>query len=179
MKFFRELKRRRVLNTAWLYVVGGWLALQVVEVLSAAGLPPSTMRNLLIFLLLGFPVAVVVGWFYDITKEGISRTGRLKEGETLPKLGFTDHILLAGLVLVIAMDAYILSFPSPQEPVVQPSVAQRAGRRVATVSHPHGRLTRAGAGNQQGAEPGRSEPGHPGKGTCGDGDAGRKDQFSR
>jgi TolB-like protein len=125
MKFFRELKRRRVLHTAWLYVVGGWIALQVVEVLSAAGLPPSTMRNLLIFLSLGFPVAVVVGWFYDITKDGISRTGPLKEGETLPKLGFIDHILMAGLVLVIAIDAYILSFPSPQESVVQPSVAQQ------------------------------------------------------
>ena len=36
-KFLRELKRRRVLNTAFLYVVGAWVALQVVEVLAGAG----------------------------------------------------------------------------------------------------------------------------------------------
>ena len=40
MRFLRELKRRRVLHTASIYVVGAWIALQVVEVLSEAGLPP-------------------------------------------------------------------------------------------------------------------------------------------
>jgi len=113
--FLRELKRRRVLHTASLYVVGAWIALQVVEVLSGAGLPPSTMRSLLVILSFGFPLALVIGWFFDISKEGIVKTGPLIEGERLPTLKFIDHVLLVGLVLVVAIDGYILSFPPPEE----------------------------------------------------------------
>jgi tetratricopeptide (TPR) repeat protein len=125
-RFLRELKRRRVLNTAFLYVIGAWIALQVVEVLSGAGLPPSTMRNLLIILSFGFPLALIVGWFFDISTEGIKKTGPLKEGEQLPNLKFLDHVFLAGLILVVAMDAYILSFPTPQDtPVVSSTTSQQ------------------------------------------------------
>ena len=124
--FLRELKRRRVLHTASLYVLGSWIALQVVEVLSEAGLPPSTMRNLLVGLSFGFPLALVIGWFFDISAEGIEKTGPLKQDEKLPKLKFIDHVLLVGLLLVVAMDAYILSFPPPQEVLVVSSpVSQR------------------------------------------------------
>jgi TolB-like protein len=124
--FLRELKRRRVLRTASLYVVGAWVALQVVEVLSGAGLPPSTMRNLLIILSFGFPVAIIAGWFFDISKDGISKTGPLGEGESLPELKFIDHVLLAGLMIVVAVDTYILSFPAPEaDDVVVTRTAQQ------------------------------------------------------
>ena len=93
-QFLRKLKHRRVLHTASLYVVCAWVALQVVEVLSGAGLPPSTMRNLLVILSCGFPIALVTGWFFDISKEGIVKTGPLKEGEHLPQLKFIDHVFL-------------------------------------------------------------------------------------
>jgi TolB-like protein len=113
--FLRELKRRRVLHTASLYVVGAWIALQVVEVLSGAGLPPSTMRNLLVLLSIGFPIALVIGWFFDISKEGIVKTPPLAEGEQLPALKFIDHVLLLGLLLVVVIDGYILSFQPPSD----------------------------------------------------------------
>jgi len=125
MKFLRELKRRRVLRTASLYVLGAWIALQVVEVLSGAGLPPSTMRNLLIALSFAFPLALIAGWFFDISKDGIEKTGPLKAGEQLPRLKFIDHLLLAGLILVVAMDVYILSFPPPEDILVVKSASQQ------------------------------------------------------
>ncbi len=125
MRFLRELKRRRVLRTASLYVLGAWIALQVVEVLSGAGLPPSTMRNLLIALSFAFPLALIVGWFFDISKDGIEKTGPLKTGEQLPELKFVDHLLLAGLILVVTMDVYILSFPPPGDILVVNSASQQ------------------------------------------------------
>ena len=115
--FLRELKRRRVLHTVSLYVVGAWIALQVVEVLSGAGLPPSTMRNLLVLLSFGFPIALIAGWFFDISKDGITKTGPLTAGEQLPELKFIDHALLAGLLIVMGMDVYILSLPPPDDDV--------------------------------------------------------------
>jgi hypothetical protein len=81
--FLREMKRRRVLNTAWLYVAGAWISLQVVEVLSGAGLPPEAMRRLLVVLSIGFPLALTAGWFFDISREGITRTRPLPPGEEL------------------------------------------------------------------------------------------------
>jgi TolB-like protein len=123
--FLRELKRRRVLHTASLYVVGGWIALQVVEVLSEAGLPPSTMRHLLIVLSAGFLPALVIGWFFDITSDGISRTDPLQDDEQLPRLKLVDYTLLAGLALVVATDVYILSFPAPQDVQAEASSASQ------------------------------------------------------
>ncbi len=131
MRFLHELKRRRVLRTASLYVLGAWIALQVVEVLSGAGLPPSTMRNLLIALSFAFPLALIAGWFFDISKDGIEKTGPLKAGEQLPKLKFIDHLLLAGLVLVVAMDVYILSFPPPED--VQLVTTQTSQQRTIAI----------------------------------------------
>jgi adenylate cyclase len=126
-QFLRKLKHRRVLHTASLYVVGAWISLQVAEVLSGAGLPPSTMRNLLVILSCGFPLALIIGWFFDISKEGIVKTGPLKEDEKLPQLKFIDYILLTGLILVVAIDGYILSFPPPSEApaVASPASTQR------------------------------------------------------
>ena len=116
--FFRELKRRRVLRTAALYVAGAWIALQVVEVLAGAGLPPGTMRQLLVTLSAGFPLVLVVGWYFDITVNGITRTGPLARGESSPDLQFADYVLVAALLLVVATDAYILSLPPPAEAVL-------------------------------------------------------------
>lgn len=114
-QFLRELKRRRLLHTASLYVVGAWIALQVAEVLSGAGLPPSTIRNLLIILSAGFPVALLFGWFFDVSKEGIRRTGPLGKEEQPPDLKFIDFVLLCGIVIVVLVDAYVLSLPLPSE----------------------------------------------------------------
>jgi len=126
-RFIRELKRRRVLHTASLYVVGAWIALQAVEVLSEAGLPPGTMRQLLLALSLGLPLVLILGWFFNISTEGIERTGALAPDEALPALHFTDHVLLGGLFLVVFVAAYVLSF-SPtalQEPGQQTAARQR------------------------------------------------------
>jgi len=113
--FLRELKRRHVLNTASLYVVGAWVALQVVELLSEAGLPPSAIRNLLILVSIGFVPVLVSGWFFDVSVKGISRTRAADSDEPLPDLEFIDHLLLAGLIIVVIGSLYTLSFP-PQEP---------------------------------------------------------------
>lgn len=131
--FLRELKRRRVLHTASLYVVGAWIALQVFEVLSGV-LPPSAMQNLLLLLSAGFPVALVVGWFFDISKEGIVRTCPAVEGEALPELKFIDHLLLLGLALVVVIDVWVLAISADKEAPPPPSPAIAQQRTVAVLS---------------------------------------------
>ena len=74
MVLLREIKRRKVLQTLSLYVVGCWVVLQVIEVLSEAGLPPTTMRHVLVAMSIGFPFVLIIAWFFDISKEGVTRT---------------------------------------------------------------------------------------------------------
>ena len=125
MVFLREIKRRKVLHTLSLYVVGCWVVLQVIEVLSGAGLPPTTMRNVLIAMSVGFPLVLVVAWFLDISKEGITRTLPRSDDEELPSLNPGDHALFIGLVAVLVLNAYVLSSPAPISTVSEPVIEQR------------------------------------------------------
>lgn len=66
--FFKEVWRRRVLQVAIPYGIGSWLIVQVAEViLDAFEAPPWVMQGLLVVLVLGYPVAVVLAWIFDIT----------------------------------------------------------------------------------------------------------------
>jgi adenylate cyclase len=67
-----ELKERKVLRVAIAYIVVVWIVMQVGEVtFEALKLPDWSQSLLVIFSLLGFPIALVMAWAYEITPEGI------------------------------------------------------------------------------------------------------------
>ncbi len=73
--FFAELKRRKVYSVAIAYVVAGWaLAQGVAQVLPVFDIPNWVVRLLVVLIVLGFPVALTVSWFFDFTRYGIVRT---------------------------------------------------------------------------------------------------------
>jgi TolB-like protein/Flp pilus assembly protein TadD len=79
-----ELKRRRIYHVASVYAVAAWVVLQVAKLLvDALFLPPAALTALLVVVLLGFPVAMVATWLYDLTPEGVERTARAR-AETAP-----------------------------------------------------------------------------------------------
>ena len=74
-KFFAELKRRRVYTVAVTYAVVGWLLIQVVtQVFPPFEIPNWGERLAIVAILLGFPIALIFAWIYDITSHGIVRT---------------------------------------------------------------------------------------------------------
>ena len=74
-RFFAELKRRRVFRVMAVYGVVGFVLLQVVDlVVPALLLPEWTYRFIALILLLGFPVAIVLAWAFEMTPEGVRRT---------------------------------------------------------------------------------------------------------
>jgi len=101
--FFGELRRRRVFTTAGLYVVGAWLVMQAADVFFPGwGIPDTGINVLLVAAIIGFPVALVFGWFFNITTHGIMRTapaGAEFVGEPRPLKG-NDYFVLAMLLLV-------------------------------------------------------------------------------
>ena len=73
--FFDELKRRKVYSVAIAYVVGGWaLAQGIAQVLPVFDTPNWVVRLLVVLIVLGFPVALTLSWFFDFTRYGIVRT---------------------------------------------------------------------------------------------------------
>ena len=74
-KFFAELKRRKVYSVAIAYVVAGWaLAQGVAQVFPVFDIPNWVVRLIVLLIVLGFPVALVLSWFFDLTRYGIVRT---------------------------------------------------------------------------------------------------------
>ena len=73
--FFAELKRRKVYSVAIAYLVGGWaLAQGIAQVLPVFDAPIWVVRLLVVLIVLGFPVALTLSWFFDFTRYGIVRT---------------------------------------------------------------------------------------------------------
>jgi len=80
-QFFVELKRRKVYRVAVAYIVGAWVLVQVVtQVFPYFDVPTWEIRIVILALCLGFPVAVVLAWVFDITPSGIKRTEEAPSG---------------------------------------------------------------------------------------------------
>lgn len=83
--FFRELKRRKVLRTSIYYLVLSWVVLQVGGVvLPALGVNgEQASRVLLMLALLGFPIMLIVTWYFQLTPRGVVRTTSFVERRVL------------------------------------------------------------------------------------------------
>ena len=74
--FFGELKRRNVYKVAVAYAIVGWLVMQVAStVVPALHLPDTITTAVVVLTLLGFPIALVLAWAFELTPEGIKRAG--------------------------------------------------------------------------------------------------------
>ena len=106
MRLISELKRRNVFRMAVLYVVAAWLVMQVAEVvIGLANLPEWIGPTLLAVLAIGFPIALVISWFYEITPEGIALEKDVPGGASIThatgrRMDFiVIAVLSAGLIL--------------------------------------------------------------------------------
>src|ERR1700730_13913423 len=104
--FFEELKRRKVYRVAIAYIVAGWaLAQGLAQVLPVFEISNSAIRVVIALLLIGFPVALVLAWVFDVTPQGIRAT---------PSIASAGHrrrniiMLLATGVIISAAAGFFL-----------------------------------------------------------------------
>jgi TolB-like protein/Tfp pilus assembly protein PilF len=112
-RLYDELKRRRVIRVATLYVLALWPVIQIIDILAPAiGISGLAMRNLLFTFAAGLPVALTIAWFYDLNREGLVRTGDdgadAGSGRALIGRG-AEAAVIAALVLVIGVLFYLQS----------------------------------------------------------------------
>ncbi|PYK52768.1 MAG: hypothetical protein DME48_14250 [Verrucomicrobia bacterium] len=73
--FFAELKRRNVYKVAVAYAVAGWaLAQGIAQVFPVFDIPNWAVRLIVLGIVIGFPIALVIAWAFELTPEGIKRT---------------------------------------------------------------------------------------------------------
>ncbi len=81
-QFFAELKRRKVFKVAAVYGAGAFIILQVADILGQGlRLPESFLPFITAVVLLGFPLALLLAWAFEVTPEGVQRTSDATEGE--------------------------------------------------------------------------------------------------
>ena len=105
LSFYTELKRRNVFKVAIVYIVVAWLLLQVSDTLGPAlHLPEWFVSAVAFLLILGFPVAIIFAWAFDLTPEGLKRETNAEH--TAPMAGKTgkklNYIVVAALVLALS-----------------------------------------------------------------------------
>jgi serine/threonine-protein kinase len=101
--FFRELRHRKVLRAAAVYAVIGWAVIEASDtIFPALSIPEGAFTAVLVITLVGFPVALVAAWMFDITSHGVRRTQPLSAGSAAEPLdrptdGPLDGTLAAAL----------------------------------------------------------------------------------
>jgi len=123
-----DLRRRHVFRVVALYIVGAWLLLQFADVtFPGLGIPETAIRFVIIGVIVGFPIALVFGWMYEITPQGIVRTAPLSETDQGPDLSLrgTDYVILGALVLVAVSITYGLIVKLSNVAEIEPARVER------------------------------------------------------
>ena len=98
----REMRRRRVFRTAGFYVVGAWVLMQVIALaFQSFDIPDAALRYIWLVAFAGFPLAMIFGWRYDLTSDGIVRTPPAHTtGGADFSLRQPDYIILTALMII-------------------------------------------------------------------------------
>src|ERR1051326_3992539 len=84
--FFAELKRRNVYKVAVAYAVASWLLIQIAtQVFPFFEIPNWAVRLVVLLLVIGFPVALIFSWAYEITPEGIQLESKIDPAKSVTR----------------------------------------------------------------------------------------------
>lgn len=128
----RELKRRNVFNVAIAYIISSWLLAQVADlVLENFAAPPWVMRAFLIILAVGFPVALLVSLFFEVTAKGV-----IPESEIDRTISITDQsgerlnriiiVILAIIIVFMGLERFVFSGHGSLQQTAQPEKSSPA-----------------------------------------------------
>ena len=129
--FFAELKRRNVYKVAIAYAVVAWLLMQVAsQIFPFFEIPNWAVRLVVLLLVIGFPVAVILAWAFELTPEGIKRAEDVDVSKSLTRKSGRklDFFIIAVLLLVIAALLFRRLHPN-----VSPAVSSSPEKSIAVL----------------------------------------------
>ena len=153
MGLFSELRRRNVFKVALLYAVASWLLVWVVNhLVDGVGLSPWVSEYVLLLLAIGFPVALIFAWVYEITPAGLQKAIEVDQTQSIvyktgQKLNAAVAVLaVLGFAAVIGEKLLPEFTPPPREtleefplrPVFDFSARAEVPREITSFSLPNG-----------------------------------------
>ena len=110
---FDELQRRKVYRVAAAYVIAAGFIIQIASaVFPAWELPNWTLRLVIVLLLIGFPVALILAWAYDVTPQGIQATPTAPGGHRRRNIAL---LIVAGVIISVAAGFFLLPLASARK----------------------------------------------------------------
>lgn len=128
-QIFEELKRRNVIRVGLAYLAVSWLVLQAADiVLDNIGAPEWLMKSLMLFMVIGFPVALVFAWAFELTPEGLKKEKEVDRSQSIThqtgqKLNRTIIVVLITAVAFLLADKFVLESDPPETVITDKSVA--------------------------------------------------------
>ena len=129
--FFSELKRRNVYKVAVAYAVVGWLVIQVSStVLPTFHAPEWVVQTLVVLVAIGFPIALVIAWAFELTPEGLKRTEDADLAATArpPRKHAWIFVVIIGAALSIGL--FFIGRYIGRETMPRPDASAARTRRV-------------------------------------------------
>src|SRR5437667_4516933 len=113
--FVSELRRRNVYKVAVAYAVVSWLLIQIAtQVFPFFEIPNWAVRLVVLLLILGFPVALILSWAFEITPEGIKRESEVQADESITHHTGRKIVALTIVLAVVATGLLIFQFVRPR-----------------------------------------------------------------
>jgi len=117
-RFWQELKRRGVPRVLAMYAATAFIFIEASDIIfPRLGLPDWTVTLMIILLIVGFPVAFILSWVFDITPQGVVKTGSLEDRDISKesekprrrRLRLSDVViaLLLIVVIILAIPRYL------------------------------------------------------------------------
>jgi len=128
--FFAELKRRNVYKVAAAYAIVGWLIVQVAtQVFPFLEIPNWVVRAVIVLVAIGFPIALIIAWAFELTPEGLKRTE-----DALTKRRSKSHVWIYVIVIAALFSVGLFFAGRYTAPRLQQSVAATGpGKSIAVL----------------------------------------------
>jgi len=128
--FFSELKRRNVVKVAIAYAVVAWAVLQFVDIIQdPLSLPDWFQKVVIVLVAIGFPIALVISWAFEVTPEGVKKTAEVDKSKSITH-GTGQRInklIIGGLVLAVVFllaDKFYLKTGQPDNVISEARAGQ-------------------------------------------------------
>lgn len=137
-KFIEELKRRNVFKVTTAYAIAGWLIIQIVTVIEAPlALPDWFDTAIIILVAIGFPIAIIIAWAFELTPEGMKKSEEVEITESVTnqtgkKLNVIIISALSLLILVLLVERIAFA-PAQMVDEEEPLISKVSQQSVAVL----------------------------------------------
>ncbi len=126
LSFLEELKRRNVVRVGVVYLIAAWLLAQVADLmLENFDAPAWVIQSILVVLIIGFPIALIFAWAFELTPEGLKKEKDVDRSQSItPKTGRKLDFMIIG-ILAVALSYFIWEsrFEKGSDPISRESAA--------------------------------------------------------